>query len=349
MNRFTKLILNWYARHARKLPWRNHPDPYAIWVSEIMLQQTQVTTVIPFFERWMERFPDISMLADASEQEVLSSWEGLGYYARARNLHKAAQLVKTEYGGVLPREIPELQKLPGVGRYTAAAIASMAYGIDAATLDGNLKRVFARVFNITLPVNTSPGEKKLWELAEQYLPKGRAGEYNQALMDLGATICIPKQPICPKCPVKNMCEAFALDLQDGLPVVNKKPVAPIRIHAAAVVIEDGKALMMLRPSKGLLGGMWEFPASRVNTDPALALPETLENKYGLKVVPVSLLIIINHAYTHFKLTEHVFSCTLKKRSTFQDNYRWIPVGELDQYPMGKVDRRIANKLMTENG
>jgi A/G-specific adenine glycosylase len=348
MKKFAELILAWYTRHARQLPWRNHPDPYAIWVSEIMLQQTQVATVIPYFERWMNKFPDISTLAVASEQEVLSLWEGLGYYARVRNLHKAAQLVVSEFGGVIPRDIAELRKLPGVGRYTAAAIASMAYGVDAATLDGNLRRVFARVFNITLPANTPPGEKILWDLAAQHLPRGHAGEYNQALMDLGATICLPKKPRCPKCPVRNLCEARALGVQDVRPVVKKKSVVPIKIQAAAVVVRDGKVLMARRPSKGLLGGMWEFPASPVTTDPALGLSAELESAYQLKVFPVSPFATIRHAYTHFKLTEYVFLCTLRGENTLPENCRWISIPELDQYPMGKVDRRITKKLITGN-
>jgi A/G-specific adenine glycosylase len=349
MDKFAKLILAWYARHARKLPWRNHPDPYAVWVSEIMLQQTQVATVIPYFERWMKEFPDIPTLVVASEQEVLSLWEGLGYYARVRNLYKAANLVLSEYGGVIPRNIAELQKLPGIGRYTAAAIVSMAFGVDAATLDGNLRRVLARVFNLTLPANSSRGEKILWEIAEHHLPKGHAGEYNQALMDLGATICLPQTPLCPKCPVRNLCEARALGVQDVLPVVKKKSAVPIRIQAAAVVVRDGKVLIVRRPSKGLLGGMWEFPASPVNTDPALGLPSIIKSAYKLKVIPVSPFATLRHAYTHFKLTEYVFLCTLRGEDTLPENCRWIQIAELDQYPMGNVDRRIARKLMNGNG
>jgi len=313
-----------------------------------MLQQTQVATVIPYFERWMIRFPDIPALANAREQEVLSLWEGLGYYARARNLHEAAHLVLTRYGGVLPAEVAELRKLPGVGRYTAAAIASMAFGQDVATLDGNIKRVFARVFDISLPVNTPSGEKALWEFADQNLPKGYAGEYNQALMDLGATLCLPQNPHCPDCPVRNLCKARRQGLQEVRPVVNKRPTVPTKIQAAAVVTRNGKALMAQRPSKGLLGGLWEFPASSVEADPTSGLAPALEAAYKLRVNPVSRLATIHHAYTHFKLTEHVFLCTLKGRNRLSKNFRWIPIADLDQYPMGKVDRRIARLLKTGN-
>jgi A/G-specific adenine glycosylase len=346
MNKFVKPLLAWYTRHARQLPWRNHPDPYAVWVSEIMLQQTQVATVIPYFERWMIKFPDISSLAKANEQEVLTLWEGLGYYARARNLHKAAQIVVTEYEGILPCDLVELRKLPGVGRYTAAAIASMAYGVDAATLDGNIKRVLSRVFNFSSPVNVPSGEKILWRLAERHLPKGYAGEYNQALMDLGATICLPQKPRCKKCPICNLCEARALGVQEIVPVVKKKSVIPTRSYAAAVVIRNGLVMMSRRQSRGLLGGMWEFPASPVEADPALGLVKALESEYKLKVFPVSPFATIHHAYTHFKLTEHVFLCTLGRNNALPENFRWIPIIELEQYPMGKVDRRIAKQLMT---
>jgi A/G-specific adenine glycosylase len=236
-----------------------------------------------------------------------------------------------------------------VGRYTAAAIASIAYGVDVATLDGNIKRVLSRVFNISSPVNVPSGEKILWELAERHLPMGSAGEYNQALMDLGATICLPRKPRCIKCPIRNLCEARGLGVQEMLPVVRKKSAIPTRSYAAAVVTRNGLVMMSRRQSKGLLGGMWEFPASLVEADPALGLGKALESEYKLKVIPVSPFATIHHAYTHFKLTEHVFLCTLRRNIALPENFRWIPIIELERYPMGKVDRRIAKQLMTRNG
>ncbi|MCB0118291.1 MAG: A/G-specific adenine glycosylase, partial [Anaerolineales bacterium] len=184
MNRLTTSLLNWYDQQKRTLPWRDHPDPYAVWVSEIMLQQTRVDTVIPYFEKWMKLFPSVKELAAASEQSVLAAWEGLGYYSRARNLHKAAKVIVEKYGGELPRDLEELRSLPGIGRYTVGAIASMAFGMDVPTLDGNLRRVFSRLFDVTDFADSLSGEEKLWELAAQNLPKGKAGDYNQALMDL---------------------------------------------------------------------------------------------------------------------------------------------------------------------
>ncbi len=347
MNKFANLTLSWYSRNARVLPWRNHPDPYAIWVSEIMLQQTQVATVIPYFERWMNRFPDIPALARATEAEVLIMWEGLGYYARARNLLKAAIMVMENFSGILPSSMGELKRLPGVGRYTAAAIASMAFGANEATLDGNIKRVLSRVFKIKKPVNTTIGEKILWEIVADHLPSGQAGDYNQALMDIGALICIPQNPDCMGCPLKSICEARKCGVQGKLPVIKKTPKVPAVVKSAIVVFEKRKVLLLRRKSTGLLGGMWEFPSVEVNKDPEKELTTLLNSRYKLKVVKKSHLLTIKHGYSHFKLTEHAFLCTLKSERKLQPGFKWIPLKELDNFPMGKVDRQIANKLLAE--
>lgn len=347
MNNFAKLTLNWYFRNARVLPWRDHPDPYAIWVSEIMLQQTQVATVTPYFERWMSRFPDIPALARATEGEVLRMWEGLGYYARARNLHKAAKFVMKNYAGTLPSSAGELRKLPGVGRYTAAAIASMAFGQDEATLDGNIKRVLSRVFKISEPVNTTTGEKILWGIVNDYLPAGHAGDYNQALMDLGALICLPIRPDCLGCPIKSICEARKQGLQGKLPVVKKKTKVPNIVKSAIVVIQKKKVLLLHRKSTGLLGGMWEFPSVEGDNDQEKEFKVYMNSQHKLKVVTKSHLLTIKHTYSHFKLTEHAFLCTLKSESKLQPGFKWLPLKELSNFPMGKVDRQIANKLLTE--
>nr|HMN62198.1 A/G-specific adenine glycosylase [Anaerolinea sp.] len=207
LSEVSRRLLAWYRQSARKLPWRGSRDAYAVWVSEIMLQQTRVETVIPYFERWMERFPTLRALAEASEQDVLRVWEGLGYYSRARNLHRAAQRVVEQYGGQVPPARADLERLPGVGAYTAGAIASMAFGLDEAALDGNIRRVLARVFNLDLPARSPAGERRLWELAREHLPPGQAGDYNQAWMDLGASICTPQKPTCLVCPLVEVCQA----------------------------------------------------------------------------------------------------------------------------------------------
>lgn len=331
-------LLAWYQQNGRRLPWRGLREPYAIWVSEIMLQQTQVNTVIPYFERWMRRFPNVVTLARASERDVLAAWEGLGYYGRARNMHKAAMIVHEAYGGMLPGEVKSLRGLPGIGRYTAAAIASIGFGRDAAALDGNMRRVLARVFNIIEFADSPAGEKELWDLATAHLPAGRGGDYNQALMDLGATVCLPRRPLCSVCPLSDLCEARALGVQAERPLLKPRPPIPTRVHAAAVMVRGGAVLLARRPSSGLLGGLWEFPNARVGADPALELPPALEAAYRLKVRTGPALGTFRHAYTHFKVIVHVFSC---QAESAPENLTWAAVASLADYPMGKLDRQIA--------
>ena len=336
-------LLNWYHHHGRILPWRGHPDPYAVWVSEIMLQQTRVETVIPYFEKWLQLFPTIKDLAEATEQDVLTAWEGLGYYSRARNLHKAAKIVAEEFGSELPRDLIELRKLPGIGRYTVGAIASIAFGMDEPTLDGNLRRVFSRLFDISEPADTPAGENILWGIATDHLPSGKAGDYNQALMDLGATICLPKKPRCLLCPLLDMCEARINGTQEIRPVLKPKKEVPHYVHAAGVIVKKKMVLLSKRPSKGLLGGMWEFPNERVDGDPAEVLESAIEKGYGLKIQRDEALGTVRHAYTHFKVTVNVFRCKLVSKSNHK-NLEWVELEKLDKYPMGRVDRQIAELL-----
>jgi A/G-specific adenine glycosylase len=347
--RLASRLLTWYRRHGRSLPWRGLVDPYVVWVSEIMLQQTRVETVIPYFENWMQRFPTITDLAKASEHEVLNAWEGLGYYSRARNLHKAAQIVHEHYAGKLPRDLDALRKLPGIGRYTLGAIASIAFGMDEPTLDGNLRRVFARLFDVNEPADSTAGEKILWELAARHLPKGQAGDYNQALMDLGATICLPKNPRCLICPLMEICNSRANGTQEQRPVLKPKKETPHYFHAAGAIVRQignplhKEVLLAKRPSKGLLGGMWEFPNGRVEGEPAEGLESALETGYRLKVQRNEALGVVQHAYTHFRVTVHAYRCELVSMSS-NESLKWVKLKELDDFPMGKVDRQIARML-----
>jgi len=342
MPEFSNRILSWYSNHARVLAWRGVEDPYAIWVSEIMLQQTRVETVIPYYERWMRLFPTIQALADAPQQSVLSAWEGLGYYARVRNLQKAAQIVVHSFEGNFPHEIKQMQELPGIGRYTAAAIASIAFGQDVATLDGNLRRVFARVFDVSIRADTPAGQKILWGLAQEQLPVGRAGDYNQALMDLGSSICLPKKPLCLLCPLNDLCESRCNP--ESRPVLKPKATVPHRFKMAAVVERDGNFLMALRPASGLLGGLWEFPAIEVETFEPDSLAAGMRAVYGIEIEMSAFLAEIHHAYTHFTLTERAWRCSLAKPIA---NFalQWIPQAELSAYPMGKVDRAISTEII----
>lgn len=337
-------LLSWYRTNGRDLPWRGAGDPYAIWVSEIMLQQTQVRTVIPYYARWMARFPTVEALAEASEQEVLLAWEGLGYYSRARNLHRAAKIVVREYSGRLPPDVPGLLALPGIGPYTAGAISSIAFGTDSIALDGNSRRVFARLFNISEPADGPEAESQLQEAAQTHLPSGRAGEYLQALMDLGATVCLARAPRCPDCPLEARCQARQLGVQGERPVKRPRPAVPTRVRAAAVIVQDGKVLLSRRPSSALLGGLWEFPNVPVDGEPNQQLAPALEMAYGLRVKPGSPLATIRHAYTHFRVVVHAFLC--EPRSIPADLI-WVEASSLQDYPMGKVDRQIAGRLGTK--
>lgn len=353
MSRFSNNLLRWYARQGRKLPWRGSQDPYAVWVSEIMLQQTRVEAVIPYFMRWMDRFPGISKLAAASEQDVLASWEGLGYYSRARNIHKAAIITMEQHGGELPHDLATLRKLPGIGRYTASAIASMAFGQDVPTLDANIRRVLSRTFNVTEPADAPAGEDILWKLAEKHLPKGSAGDYNQALMDLGAMLCLPKNPRCLICPFQGMCQARRLGSQEQLPVLKPKAKIPHHTVTAAVVRRGGKVLLAKRPSKGLLGGMWEFPGGKMEKDEKLrtCLTREIREELGAGISVGELFGIYQHAYTHFRITLHAFFCELtdgEPKPIEVDELAWVSLENLTQYPMGKVDRKIAQKLADRN-
>ena len=345
MSRLSSRLLNWYDKNKRTLPWRDPlcRDAYVIWISEIMLQQTRVETVIPYFEKWMRLFPSVQALASAPEQDVLHAWEGLGYYSRARNLHKAARIVTNDLGGKLPQTVDDLIRLPGIGRYTAGAIASIAFGEDEPALDGNLKRVYARLFDVMELVDMPRGEKLLWEFARENLPKGRAGDFNQALMDLGATICIPKTPRCLICPLMDMCKARQNGTQSLRPVKKPRKSTPQYVHVAGVVVKRGRVLLAQRPSQGLLGGMWEFPNGRVDGDPAKGLAKALRAGYSLKVRRKESLGIVQHAYTHFKVTVHAFRCELLGESK-TPKMKWVVVRDLDKYPMGRVDRQIADMI-----
>lgn len=316
-----------------------------------MLQQTRVETVIPYFKRWMEHFPTIQSLAEAPLQEVLSVWEGLGYYSRARNLHQAARQVQAQ-GGKMPTTASDLRKLPGVGRYTAGAIASIAFGEPVAALDGNIRRVLSRLFNVEEPARSPEGEARLWGLAEKHLPDGAAGEYNQALMDLGASICTPRSPNCTACPLVQLCLAYQLGVQEQRPVSLPKPATPHYQVAAAILQRDGYYLIAQRPLNGLLGGLWEFPGGK--QEPGETLSECLERELfeelGIQVEVGLPGSVYRHAYTHFRVTVHTFHCSWKKDSPEPQrlqvhDLQWVVAEQLSKYPMGKVDRQIASHLI----
>lgn len=346
---FGQRLLAWYELNARTLPWRGHPDPYAIWVSEIMLQQTRVDTVIPYFLNWMKRFPTLKILAESDEQTVLNTWEGLGYYSRARSLLKAARQLVAAGQLSVPSTRAELEKLPGLGRYAAAAISSIAFGQDEAVLDGNVKRVLSRVFNIETQADTPAGEKAFWQKAEECLPRGQAGDYNQAVMDLGATLCTPTHPACERCPVNDLCEARKLSIQGQRPVMSEKKPIPHLLVVAAVIHRGNQVLIARRPSKGLLGGLWEFPGGKVETGESLpdALKREINEELAASIEVAEAVGLYHHAYTHFKVTLHAFHARLSNSEPVAleaSELRWVLPNELQNFPMGKLDRMISNDL-----
>jgi len=352
---FAKVLLEWYRKNARVLPWRFDVSAYKTWISEIMLQQTQVETVIPYFNRWLDQFPDIKTLAAADEQTVLSVWEGLGYYSRARNLHRAAQQIMSKFNGQLPRTVEDLKSLPGIGAYTAGAIASIAFGEDVPAVDANVRRVLARYFNVSLPARSTRGEGQLWQLAQAHLPPGQAGDYNQALMDLGALICTPKNPLCSQCPISDGCKARLYGLQDQRPVILPKKSIPYLMVTAAVIQRDGLVLLAQRPPDGLLGGLWEFPGGTLeknDIDLVSCLRREINEELGVEINIMKPYGRYRHAYSHFKITLYAFLCTLlpdnDPKPMEGQTLAWVAVGALTDYPMGKVDRLIANRLIGEN-
>ncbi len=351
---FAGYLLKWYEQNARELPWRSEQSPYRTWVSEVMLQQTQVDTMLPYYEKWMVRFPDIVSLANASEQEVLSAWEGLGYYSRARNLLRAARIIMDEMDGQLPQTPQDLQELPGIGPYTAAAIASIVFEVDAAAVDGNIRRVLARVFDVQEPAGSREGEKVFWSIANENLPPCQASSYNQALMDLGSVICTPKDPKCDDCPVATYCLAKALNLQSERPVKQPRKKPPHLIVTAAVIQRDGKVLLAQRPTKSLLGGMWEFPGGTLekgDADLEACLKREIMEELGVTIHVGAPFGKYKHAYTHFKITLHAFLCDMaddeQPQNLVSDRLEWVRFQDLSTYPMGKVDRQIAKQLLKE--
>lgn len=345
----TRALLSWYKDNARDLPWRRSKDPYAIWISEVMLQQTRVETVVPYYQRWMQTLPSVGDLAGADEDLVLSLWEGLGYYNRARNLHKAAKQVVNQHQGALPQDPHNLKKLPGIGKYTAAAVSSIAFGKDVAALDGNIRRVLTRLFNIKSPIGISQTEKLLWEVVQDNLPAGKAGTYNQALMELGALVCTPSSPKCELCPLLENCQAYQEGVQEERPVRKAKAPIPHVQVTAAVFQKDHKVLLAKRPPGGLLGGMWEFPGGK--QEEKESLPETLAREI-LEELQVQISVgekigVYQHAYTHYRVTLHAFCCSLQSEE-FQPTYHtaldWVPISSLPDYPMGKLDRLISKEI-----
>lgn len=343
-------LLEWYEQKRRALPWRNAPDAYATWVAEIMLQQTRAEVVIPYYERFLARFPTLLSLASAPLSDVLKAWEGLGYYARARNLHTAARRVVQEMGAEMPTSPEALLLLPGIGKYTAAAIASIAFGQDTIALDGNLRRVLCRIFAIDDDPGRPNTQTHLIALAHQILPAGRAGELNQALMDLGASICLPSHPQCLICPLIGPCQAQAEGIQEMLPIHATRKTRPHRDVTAGVIWDtDAHFLITQRPLDAMLGGLWEFPGGKRRPGEELAdcLYREIGEELDMQIDVGRLLCSIDHGYTHFHMTLYAFECRWlsgePKRIGCID-WRWVTLSDLDGFAFPVADQKIIAYL-----
>ncbi|QHI69581.1 A/G-specific adenine glycosylase [Tichowtungia aerotolerans] len=343
-------LLPWFAKHSRDLPWRKKRTPYRVWVSEIMLQQTRVDTVIDYYNRWMKKFPSWRALARAPQGDVLKAWEGLGYYSRARNLHAASKIISEELNGRVPCAVADLQKFPGIGNYTAAAVASLAFNQDAAVLDGNVIRVLSRLFAYGGDVKSTTGKKKLQAWADDLLVPGRAGEFNESMMELGALVCLPVAPKCADCPLQSACEAFGKGAPEKYPVGTKKKKIPhITVGAAVTVNSKGEVLIAQRLEGDMLGGLWEFPGGKQEPGETIeeCIARELKEELGINTEVGDFLMTVKHVYSHFKMTMHVYCTKIRSgrpRPIHCADFRWVKIPDLGTFAYSKADLQVVGKL-----
>ncbi|MEW5975353.1 MAG: A/G-specific adenine glycosylase [Acidobacteriota bacterium] len=348
-----RLLLSWYSAHKRDLPWRKTRDPYRIWISEVMLQQTQVETVIPYYRRFLKLFPSLGRLAQATMEEVLLVWAGLGYYSRARNLHKAAQQIVFRHEGLFPQTFEDVLSLPGIGRYTAGAIMSIAFGQPYPVVDGNVTRVLTRLFRVEQDIRQRRTHDLLWKIASHLVPRERPGDFNQALMELGATVCTPRQPSCRCCPFGGLCKARESGVQDHLP--NKENLLrSVKQHlAVAVIHHQGRVLMRQRKEGSLLKGLWEFPNTGFQARPVSrrSLTQTIQRSIGRPIRIGSPLPGINHAITHRRIAIRPYWVELRATGTPGSipGMKWVPMSQLTRYPMDAATQRIADVIRRRRG
>lgn len=343
-------LLPWFSENKRSMPWRSNRTPYRVWISELMLQQTRVDQATPYFRRFMNRFPSLISLARASQEDVLKMWEGLGYYSRARNLHKTARIIVQEMNGRFPREYDDIIKLPGVGSYTAAAIGSLAFNQDLAVLDGNVIRVLSRLYAYTNDTRSSSARTELQRMAEMLLVKGEAGSCNEAMMELGATVCLPMNPKCDICPLVSAC----LGAQSGSPTrypvkTPRKKIPHIVVGAAVIRNNKGEVLIAQRREQDMLGGLWEFPGGKQETGETIqqCIARELKEELGINVEVKNFLTTVNHAYSHFTMQMHTYFAVIRSgrpRPLHCQDYRWVRISALRDFPYSKADLNIIAEL-----
>ncbi|MEP1151918.1 MAG: A/G-specific adenine glycosylase [Balneola sp.] len=349
---FSGFLLDWYQEHKREMPWRGEKDPYKIWISEIMLQQTRVDQARPYFENFMELFPTVHDLAKADQQQVLKAWEGLGYYSRARNLHAASKMIVNDFDGKLPESYDEIIKLKGIGPYTAAAITSIAFGQPNAVVDGNVIRVITRYYGIEDDVRSSKTTKQVQQLVNELISQENPADFNQAMMELGATICSPTKPDCLNCPIQSGCVATKIAKTDVIPYKSKAKKKPHKVIGVGIIErEDGKVLIALRPENAMLGGLWEFPGGKQEKGETIqqTVERELHEELDVEVHAYKEFMNLKHTYSHFSITMHAYFCTLisgtpKPKSS--QEIRWVEKSELVDYPFPKANKVLTERLMT---
>ena len=344
-----KQVIGWYSKHRRPLPWRRTRDPYAIWISEVMLQQTQVQTTIPYYRRFLSRFPNVETLAKADLQDVLKTWENMGYYSRARHAHEAAKRIVDQHGGKIPATMDALCSLPGIGPYIASAILCFAFGRRIATVEANVSRVLCRLNGIQTPMERASTRKRLFEMATAMVPASNPDLFNQGLMDLGATVCTPRGPACGRCPVAGHCQALKSRIQEMLPMKKKRAPLPHRRMTAAIIRDrKRRVLIVQRPPEGLLGGLWKFPGGECGAGESLdgALKRIVGEELGIRIRIQQPLPSVEHTYTHFRTTLYGFRCSRVGEPGASGCYRWTWAEEsmLEDFPFSRVDRKLMDAI-----
>jgi len=350
--KFQTDLLCWYKINQRPLPWRSTHSPYHIWVSEIMLQQTQMDRGVTYFNNWMERFPDIASVARASEEEILKLWEGLGYYSRARNIQKCARILAEQFACQIPEDHAVLLSLPGIGPYTAGAIMSLAFNRDFPVVDANVERLFSRLYDIATPIKISTAKKFIWQQAHDLIPTGKAREFNQALMELGALVCAPGKPDCPSCPVSGWCKSFTAGTVEQRPIVKPNDETVFIEMATGVLIHHNRLFIQKRPTLGVWANLWEFPGGRLEKgeSPEQALIREYREETEFEIGGLKKLTTVKHSYTKYRVTLHCFRCCLTDSSTAPvlhaaQQYKWVYLDQLDTFAFPAGHRKLVDFIL----
>jgi A/G-specific adenine glycosylase len=346
-------LLAWFREHRRDLPWRRSRDPYRVWVAEMMLQQTRVATAVPYFERFVSRFPDLASLARAPLDDVLKAWEGLGYYRRAQAVKRTAELLVADGERGIPADFDRLLALPGIGRYTAGAVMSLGFNQPYPIQDGNVRRVLCRLWAVGAKPQSATVQRWLWSAAERLIPRGRAGEFNEALMELGATVCTDRAPRCADCPLRRQCDACASGVPTAFPRPAKARPLPHYDVVAAIIQRAGRVLVTKRKSSSMLGGLWEFPGGKIEPGESAeqCLHREIAEELGIEVRIDRAFVRVKHAYSHFRITLHTFLCRHRRgraRALGSDGLRWARPAELQALAFPKADRVVLAALLRES-